>query len=80
MQEFVGPGVCTRCHCETAAWQQKTPMFQSEQMARDSGAPQQAHDLKPKRLIFSRPPVLVRLVHRMTEKTLYGGEFVALKP
>jgi len=55
-------------------------MFQSAQMARDSGAPQQAHDLKPKRLIFSRPPVLVRLVHRMTEKTLYGGEFVALKP
>lgn len=46
MQEYVGPGSCTRCHSEIAASQRKTPMFQAAQLARDSGGPQPGHDLK----------------------------------
>ena len=46
MQEYVGPGACTRCHFEIAASQQKTPMFQAAQLARDSRVPQPGRDLK----------------------------------
>jgi hypothetical protein len=46
IEEYVGPGACTRCHSEIAASQRKTPMFQAAQLARDSGGPQPGHDLK----------------------------------
>jgi hypothetical protein len=46
LQEYVGPGACTRCHSEIAASQRTTPMFQAAQLARDSRVPQQGHDLK----------------------------------
>ena len=45
-EEYVGPNACTGCHSEIAASQQKTPMFQAAQLARDSSIPEQGHELK----------------------------------
>jgi hypothetical protein len=45
-EEYVGPDACASCHAEIVASQQKTPMFQAAQLARNSSIPEQGHDLK----------------------------------
>ena len=35
LQEYVGPGACTKCHAEIAASQQKTPMFNAARRPSD---------------------------------------------
>jgi len=80
MQEYVGPGACTRCHSEIAASQQKAPMFQAPQVARDSGVPQQVRDLKPLRADIL-PTAGTRSPDSPDDREdLYSGEFVALTP
>ena len=45
-EEYVGPNGCESCHSEIAVSQQKTPMFQAAQLARNSSIPEQGHDLQ----------------------------------